>query len=116
MKFRHLGNMGQQSLYCGKIDDTKLPYCEACYNKALSNILRNGVLDWWNCWRCWQWDYKSNSVVTKAIELPNNYTSKASEDSPPHPEYRSVTETYLKSVPLTFDWMKSGVIYACHNI
>ena len=116
LKSRHLGNIGQRSLYCGEIDDTKLPYCEACYNKAISDILRIGFLDRWNCGRCWQWDYNSNSAVAKAIELPKNYPSVAAEDSPPHPEHRSVTETYLKSVPLTFDWMKSGVIYACHNI
>ena len=104
--------MGQRSLYCGEIYHTKLSYCEACYNKALSNILRNGVLDRWNCGRCWQWDYKSNSAVTKAIEPPKNYPIEASEDPPPSSRTSQRCRD-LSEIGSTNLWLDEKWCYLC---
>ena len=112
----HLGIFGKRSLWAAGVDTNQLPYCNTCFTRAVASFIGHNSVALPACCQCCQWDYESESPAAKKFPLPNDYPTSVLPDSPPFPEFRTLSETYLRPKRMTFDWLQKGLQVAEHNL
>ena len=118
MKTAHLGTYGLRSLYSAEIDDKRLPFCTRCFRTLIESLLQ----DRYNtdpiapCRQCCQWNMETLSPSAENIIPPELYPTSCHPESPPIPEDRPMRASFIRPRRMTFDWLRSAVNLAEHNV
>ena len=68
------------------------------------------------CKNCCQWDLNSSSKSIQSIHPPEYYPKRCSPNSPLAPIGRDFCIGFIKPVKQSFDWLRSAVDFAAHNV